>query len=55
MRRKAMRQTIHDWRMHLKPDQSLDDLSRIFNPVLHGWITDYGRFDNLRGTRLSGR
>lgn len=41
---KAMRQTIHDWRMHLKPDKSLEDLSRMFNPVLRGWMNYYGRF-----------
>jgi RNA-directed DNA polymerase len=41
---KEMRQTMHDWRMHLKPDKSLEDLSRMFNPVLRGWIHYYGRF-----------
>jgi RNA-directed DNA polymerase len=39
---KAMRQMIHDWRMHLKPDQSLEDLSRMVTPVLRGWINYYG-------------
>ena len=42
--KKAMQQTIHDWRMHLKPDKSLEDLSHMFNPVLRGWINYYGRF-----------
>ncbi len=42
--KKAMRQMIHDWRMHLKPDKSLEDLSRMFNPVINGWINYYGRF-----------
>lgn len=41
---KAMRQTIHDWRMHLKPDKRLEDLSQMFNPVIKGWINYYGRF-----------
>lgn len=41
---KSMRQTIHDWRMHLKPDKSLEDLSRMFNPVVRGWVNYYGRF-----------
>jgi RNA-directed DNA polymerase len=35
---KAMRQIIHGWRMHLKPDKSLEDLARMCNPVLRGWI-----------------
>ncbi len=39
-----MRQTIHDWRMHLKPDKSLEDLSRMFNPVRRGWMNYYGCF-----------
>lgn len=41
---KAMRQTIHGWRMHLKPDKTLEDLSGMFNPVIRGWINYYGRF-----------
>lgn len=40
----AMRQTIHDWRIHLKPDKTLEDLSRMFNPIIRGWIGYYGRF-----------
>jgi RNA-directed DNA polymerase len=39
-----MRQTMHDWRMHLKPDKALEDLSRMFNPVLRGGMNYYGRF-----------
>lgn len=42
--KKAMQQTIHDWRMHLKPDKTLEDLSHMFNPVLRGWVNYYGRF-----------
>ncbi len=42
--KKAMRQTIHDWRMHLKTDKTLEDLSRMFNPVIRGWVYYYGRF-----------
>lgn len=41
---KAMRQTIRGWRMHLKPDKEIDDLSRMFNPIIRGWINYYGRF-----------
>lgn len=41
---KAMRQTIRQWRVHLKPDKKLEDISRMFNPVLRGWINYYGRF-----------
>jgi RNA-directed DNA polymerase len=41
---KAMRQTIRQWRVHLKPDKKLEDISRMFNPVLRGWINYYGHF-----------
>jgi RNA-directed DNA polymerase len=41
---KAMRQTIRGWRMQLKPDLGIDDLSRMFNPVIRGWINYYGCF-----------
>lgn len=40
----AMQQKIHDWRMHLKPDITLEDLSKMFNPVLRGWVNYYGHF-----------
>ncbi len=41
---KAMRKKIHDWRMHLKPDKELIDLSNMYNPIVRGWINYYGRF-----------
>ena len=41
---KELRREIPDWRMHLKPDRSLEDLSRMFNPVIRGWINYYGLF-----------
>jgi len=40
----AMQRTIHDWRMHLKPDKSIEDLSRMFNAIIRGWINYYSRF-----------
>ena len=39
-----MRRTVHDWRMHLKPDRSIEDLSRMFNPTIRGWLNYFGRF-----------
>lgn len=39
-----LRSEIHDWRLHLKPDKSLEDLSQMFNPVIRGWIQYFGRF-----------
>ncbi len=42
--KKAMRQTIRGWRMQLKNDIYLEDLSRMFNPVIRGWMQYYGHF-----------
>ncbi len=39
-----MRQTIRQWRIHLKPGLKLEDIAREVNPVLRGWINYYGRF-----------
>ncbi|MCW5602814.1 group II intron reverse transcriptase/maturase, partial [Nitrosomonas sp.] len=41
---RAMRQTIRGWHLQLKCDKELSDLSRMFNPVLRGWQSYYGRF-----------
>lgn len=41
---KKLRREIHDWRIHLKSDKSIEDLSRMFNPIIRGWINYYGRF-----------
>ena len=45
---KGMRREIHDWRLHLKPDKGIEDLSRMFNPIIRGWIAYYGRFYRSR-------
>lgn len=41
---KAMRQKIRGWRMHLKPDITINDLSRMFNASIRGWLNYYGHF-----------
>lgn len=41
---KVMRRKVHDWRMHLKPGKSIEDLARMFNPIIRGWIAYYGQF-----------
>ena len=40
----VMRQTVRGWHLQLKCDKSLADLSKMFNPVLRGWMNYYGRF-----------
>jgi RNA-directed DNA polymerase len=49
---KAIRQQIHNWRMHLKPGKSIEDLSRMYNPIIRGWIQYYGRFYKSRLYRV---
>src|SRR5919198_3090446 len=41
---KAMRQRTRSWGLQERSDKSLEDLSRMFNPILRGWINYYGRF-----------
>jgi RNA-directed DNA polymerase len=41
---KSMRSVIRSWRIHLMSDKAIEDLSRIFNPVLQGWINYYSQF-----------
>ncbi len=39
-----IRRTIRGWGLHNRSDKSLDDLARMLNPYLRGWIAYYGRF-----------
>ena len=41
---KSIRCTIRSWRIHLMSDESIVELSRIFNPILRGWINYYGNY-----------
>lgn len=41
---KAMRAAMRDWKLHLRSDKSIDDLSRMFNPTIRGWLHYYGRY-----------
>jgi len=42
--KKPIRQEMRNWKVHLRSDKSLQDLSKMFNPVLRGWYQYYGRF-----------
>ena len=39
-----MRQEMRQWKVHLRSDKAIDDIARMWNPVLRGWIQYYGRF-----------
>jgi RNA-directed DNA polymerase len=41
---KAMRAEIRHWKLHLRSDKSIADLSRMFNPKIRGWLQYYGRY-----------
>ena len=41
---KRIRQEIRSWKLHLRSDKSLTDLSRMFNAKIQGWINYYSRF-----------
>jgi RNA-directed DNA polymerase len=41
---KAMRSTLRSWALHNRSDKSLEDLARMFNPVIQGWINYFASF-----------
>ena len=40
----ALRQEVRSWRLQLKSDKSLEELSAIYRPKIVGWIAYYTRF-----------
>lgn len=40
----ALRQEVRSWRLQLRSDKSLEDLSRGVGPVIAGWVNYYCRF-----------
>ena len=41
---KAIRQTSRGWSWPKRSDKDLEDLARMFNPIIQGWINYYGRY-----------
>jgi RNA-directed DNA polymerase len=41
---KAIREEIRHWQLRCRVDRWIDDLARMFNPVIRGWINYYGRY-----------
>jgi RNA-directed DNA polymerase len=41
---KAIRQEIRRWKLHMRSDESIEELAQIYNPKVHGWLQYYGRF-----------
>lgn len=42
--KKAMKQKIRGWRIHLRPGEILENLAKLVNPIIRGWMNYYGRF-----------
>jgi len=41
---KSIRSTVRSWRLHRRSDKSLEDLARMYNPIIRGWINYYGSY-----------
>ncbi len=41
---KAIVTEIRRWRIHRRSDKSLEDLSRLYNRVVRGWVNYYGKY-----------
>ena len=35
---------VRSWRLHRRPNDTLDDLAEAINPIVRGWMTYWGRF-----------
>ncbi|WP_449354823.1 group II intron maturase-specific domain-containing protein [Virgibacillus natechei] len=42
--KKSIRQKVREWKLQLKAEKDLKDISNMFNPVIQGWINYYGKF-----------
>ena len=51
---KAMGREIRSWHLARRSDKSLEDLARMFNSVVQGWINYYGRFYKSSCSTSSG-
>ena len=40
---KAIRDTFRRWKLPNRSDKAIEDLSRMFNPIIRGWLQYYGR------------
>ena len=41
---RAIRAEIRSWSLPKRSDKSIEDLSRMFNPTVRGWLRYYGRY-----------
>ncbi len=50
----TIRRVIRGWKLPLRSDKSLENLSRMFDPIIRGWIQYYGRFYRSGSTLSCG-
>ena len=41
---RTMKQSVRRWKLHCRVDRTIMDLSRMFSPVIRGWINYYSKF-----------
>ena len=41
---KSICEAIRQWNLQRRTDKSLDELAKMINPIIKGWINYYGRF-----------
>ena len=41
---RAIRQEIRRWKLHMRSDESIEELARMYNPKVRGCLQYYGRF-----------
>ena len=41
---KAMKETTRSWKLRMRSDKTLQDLAKMYNPVVQGWINYYGGY-----------
>jgi RNA-directed DNA polymerase len=41
---KVIRDKFRSWKLPQRSDKAIEDLSRMFNPIIRGWIQYYGRY-----------
>ena len=44
---------MRKWRIHRRSDKSLEDLSRVINPKIRGWVNYYAKFFKSGMFRIS--
>ena len=42
--KKSMLQKMRNWKVHLRSDKSIEDISHMFNSTFRGWINYYGKY-----------